>query len=416
MTALLLGVLALVSVAAAGGLSAIEAGVVSVNRIRLRHLVKSGDPRARRLARLLKGRERVFVAAGAGGSLFVAVAASLATAALGTSGSSRLVWPVVIVLTPLTYVVGRAAPRWYVRGRADTAMLHGAGLLAFVCALLSPLAAAVSWFARGLFRICRRPPRAIFPTREELQSVPAERGRLDPGRKRVEAMLGGLFKFGLTTAREVMIPMPDVVAVEENATVEELLALVRCEGHTRIPVFQGRVDQVIGFANVFDVLYDEAPKSAVRDYLRPIPVTPDTKRIDRLMVELQRQREAMAVVVNEFGACIGIVSLEDIIEEIMGEMTDEHEEDERRILVISPGVYDVDAKADIDDLNEELGLDLPKDGYETLAGLLLKRFGRIPRIGDATAVPGARFEVLDVYRYGIRRVRLTLGGDPGAPG
>jgi CBS domain containing-hemolysin-like protein len=288
-------------------------------------------------------------------------------------------------------------------------MLRGAGAVTAALWLFFPLTWLVSLLSGAFFRVIRRPPRAIFPSREEVAPRARDRGRGDSGRKRVEAMLGSVFHFSMTSAREVMIPLPDVVAVEESAPTEELLETVRREGHTRIPIFQERVDQVIGFVNVFDILHDPSPRSGVRDYLRPIPITPDSKRIDRLMVELQRQREPLAVVVNEFGTCVGIVSLEDIIEEIMGEITDEHEETERRIRMVSPGLYHVDAKTDMDDLNEELELDLPKEGYDTLGGLMLKRFGRIPKPGDSTVVRGVRFEVLEVYRYGVRRVKVTLG-------
>lgn len=404
-----LGVLA--ALLLAGALSGAEAGLTAVNRIHLRHLVKSGDPRAIRLARLLRDRERVFALTASSGVVLLAVAVSLAAAGLAFLGPGRSAAAATIVVGPLFYAGAKVIPRWYVRDRADSAMLRGASALAAAGWLLAPALWIVSGATRGFFRLVRRPPRSVFPVREEMAPRTRDRGRGDTGRRRVEAMLGSVLRFSMTSAREVMIPLPDVVAVEEHASVEDLLETVRREGHTRIPVYQERVDQIVGFVNVFDILHDPAPRSGVREYLRAIPITPDSKRIDRLMVELQRQREPLAVVVNEFGTCVGIVSLEDIIEEIMGEITDEHEETERRIHMLSPGVYQVDAKTDVDDINEELDLDLPKEGYDTVGGLLLKRFGRIPRAGEATAVRGVRFEVVEVYRYGVRSVKVSLGGD-----
>jgi CBS domain containing-hemolysin-like protein len=142
--------------------------------------------------------------------------------------------------------------------------------------------------------------------------------------------------------------------------------------------------------------------------MRPITLVPETKRIDRLMVEMQRRGESMVVVVNEFGSCTGIVTMEDIVEEIVGEMADEHEVGVKRIRRLDEGVYMVDALTDVDDVNEELALELPKLRYDTIGGLVMRRLGRIPREGDRFELSGTAFEVVEVYPYGVRTVKLTV--------
>jgi CBS domain containing-hemolysin-like protein len=217
-------------------------------------------------------------------------------------------------------------------------------------------------------------------------------------------MLQSILDFGQTTAREVMVPMPSVVSIEKDASLDLLRSVIRRRGVTRVPVFDRRVDRVAGVVHVFDVLLDPDAGEKVEDFMRPITLVPETKRIDRLMVEMQRRGESMVVVINEFGSCIGIVTME----EIMGEFADEHEVGVRRIRSLGGRTYIVDALTDIDDLNEELGLQLPKLRYDTVGGLVMRRLGRIPLEGETFEFSGVIFEVVEVYPFGVRTVKLTL--------
>jgi putative hemolysin len=141
--------------------------------------------------------------------------------------------------------------------------------------------------------------------------------------------------------------------------------------------------------------------------MRPIHIVPETTRIHHVLVDLQRRREAMALVVNEFGTCIGVVTLEDIVEEIMGELADEHEEVLPAIRRVRDG-YIVEASLDIDDLNQELGLSLAKDRYDTVGGLILGKLGRIPEVGETVRTDGVTLEVLAVHEYGLKRVKIRV--------
>jgi putative hemolysin len=167
------------------------------------------------------------------------------------------------------------------------------------------------------------------------------------------------------------------------------------------------VDAIVGLVNVFDVLYDRTPKADLAAYRRPIQVVPETSRINRVLVDLQRRRETMALVVNEFGALIGIVTVEDIVEEIMGELADEHEEAVRPIQPSGDG-FIVESSLDIDDLNEELGLSLRKDRYDTVGGLVLRRLGRIPAVGETVRLDNVEIEILAVHAYGLKRLKIRV--------
>jgi putative hemolysin len=244
-------------------------------------------------------------------------------------------------------------------------------------------------------------------TREDLK-VLAQDARDQAGPSHHEKrMLQSILDFRHTTTREVMVPMPSVVSIEREASDDMLRTIVKRHGYTRIPVYERRVDRVVGVVHVFDVLLNLDAGKSMEDYMRPITLVPETKPIDRLMVEMQGRGESMVVIVNEFGSCAGIVTMEDIVEEIMGELADDHEVGVKRIRSLGDGSYIVDALTDIDDLNEELGCDLPKLRYDTVGGLVMGRLGRIPQEGDRCALSGIEFEVVEAYPYGVRTVKLT---------
>lgn len=385
-----------------------ETGVVSLNRIRLRHMVRSGDKRAQKLSKLLVQQEGVLAATLIGTNLFNIVAAAVATALLGHRFGSTSPIVSTLIITPILVVFAEVIPKTYSRLRADTAMLGACGPLSIATFILTPFVRVTSFFVGTLFAVTGATKRSPFVTREELKSIvreSAERGTL---RLREHDMLQGVLDFSKTVVRDVMIPLREVASIEEKAGVNELEDLVRSRGHTRIPVYRERVDEVVGFINVFDVLYDEDLKDGVFRFIRPLPVVPEIKRLDRLLIEMLRARVPIALVVDELGTCVGIVTVEDIIGEIMGELVDEHDAIVEHIRALQDNEYMIDARTSIDDFNEHFKLDLPKEGYETVGGFIIKTLGRLPQKGETVTHGGAIFEVTDVHRYGIRKIKLML--------
>jgi putative hemolysin len=257
-----------------------------------------------------------------------------------------------------------------------------------------------------VFRLFRGRPRSLYTTREEIKLVLEESVENGELRRHEQEMLESTLDYATTIVREVMVPVSEVALLLETAHTRELIALARQLGHTRIPVYRERVDQIVGLVNVFDVLYDKQRKTFIRPYVRPARLVPDTKGIDELFLEMQRARESLTVVVNEFGACIGIVALEDIIEEIFGELSDEHEDATPEIQKKGPGRFRVSARTDIDDLNDETGLGIYKVGFETVGGYVLHRLGRIPRKGETFSDGDLTVHVIEADRYGVKTVEL----------
>ncbi len=399
-------VLLLIGAMAASALfSGLETGVVSLNRVRLRVRARRGDGMAATLLRLIERPERVLTTFLVGNTI-----CNIGSGALATYAATRLLGmaegpgsvAATATMTALLLVFSELAPKTYFRRRAEDAVPRFLWFVRGATWILAPIVLVATSLLRA---ITGRRGRHAFVTREELRQLVREtRGRLGMGEQR---MLESILEFGGTMTREVMIPLPDVVSLPETATPAELLDLVRRRRFTRIPVYRRRVDTLVGLVNVFDILYDAAPKATVGEYLRPMMVIPETSRIPRVLVELQRQRETMALVVNEFGSCIGIVSVEDIVEEIMGELADERKELTLPFQRIGDA-YVLDASLDIDELNQELGIALAKDRFDTVGGLVLRRLGRIPAVGERVRVGSLEFEVLAAHPYGLKRLRLRI--------
>lgn len=395
-----------ISILGAAVFNGAEMGLLSVNRLRLRQAVERGARGAALLQDLLARQEAFLATTLIAQNFFTVSGAAVATSLLEQRMGYAGALLAIVALTSAHVILAEIVPKAIFRQLADQLMPLLAPALRLAVALFSPV---VATFTAG-YRLFLPGPRSLFVTREELLLLVKEASREAGPRFRERKMLESVFDFSGTVAREVMIPLSELAIADEDAPAEAVLELVREHGHTRIPVYRHRPDRIAGFVNVFDILYDREPKPRVGDYRREIPIFPDSKRIDRLLRDLQARRVPMAAVVNEFGTIVGIVTVEDIIEEIMGELLDEHEEPAPKIRQVAPQAYLVDAHTDIDDLNEELGLDLPKERYDTIGGLLLKRFGRIPRPGETARIRGVLFRIEEAHDYGIRWVRLSLEG------
>jgi len=390
--------------------SAVEVAMISANRLKLRQQIKRGSSQAALALDVLREKEQALATTLVGVNV-----ANLGAAAFATILIERWLgfgWQATLLssfgMTLIILVFAEVVPKVWARHHAERFVIAVARPILATEQIFLPVTAIIRLYVRLLLRIMRRTTQKPFVTREELRLLVRDvKGDTGHGRKE-KMMLRSLLGFSETTVREVMVPMPEVASIERSSSVAMLRALAKRSGFTRIPVYERRIDKVVGVVNVYDVLLDPAPKDGLAAYVRPAKFVPETKRIDRLMVEMQREHQTLAIVVSEFASCVGIVTLEDIVEEIVGEISEEHEVGGRKIREVGPRTYVVDALTDIDDLNDELGLELPKGRFDTVAGLLLKHYGRIPRSGEVCEIGGLRIEVIDAYELGVRSVKLVL--------
>jgi CBS domain containing-hemolysin-like protein len=232
------------------------------------------------------------------------------------------------------------------------------------------------------------------------------------------ALLRTLVDFRETMVREVMTPRPDIVAVPAEATVEELRTLFREQQYSRMPVFQDSLDNVLGFVFVKDLIQQPAasdPKASITPLIRPSIFVPETKRVVELLREFQRNRLQAAVVVDEYGGTSGLVTLEDLIEEIVGEIRDEYDVEVEPVVDEGNGRYVFSGKAHVQELSERLHVASEGEGFETVGGFLLSRLGRVPAAGEHFEIDGLSIEVLEAERRRITRVRVAPAAAQPAP-
>jgi CBS domain containing-hemolysin-like protein len=227
-------------------------------------------------------------------------------------------------------------------------------------------------------------------------------------------MIESVFDFGDTIVREIMVPRIDIVAVSRQSSIDDAIAVFLRKGLSRVPVYESSLDNIVGTLFAKDMLKycgGQMKDQTVNAMIRPVPFVPETKLISELLKELQHRRTHMAIVVDEYGGTAGLVTLEDIVEEIVGEIHDEYEAVEKEIEQVGPNEVIVTGKVTLDQLNDALDLALDSGGeYDTVGGLIYNNLGRIPNPGDEVLVDGIVFHVISVHGRRIRQVRVVKIG------
>jgi CBS domain containing-hemolysin-like protein len=326
-------------------------------------------------------------------------------------GRQAALWA-TIILTPVMLILGEIVPKSLTQQRATAVALRTFDALRAAAWLLAPLVWAANALVAALLRsLGYRGRHDPFVSRDDLRLLfQVEPTGATDVKEEEREMIDGIFDLGETTVREIMVPLVDVLAVPEEATVEETVARIAESGHSRLPVYRERIDHVIGVVTALDILQRGATEEGVKALLRPAYYVPDTKRIDDLLREMQRQRIQLAVVVDEYGGSEGIVSVEDVVEQIVGEIEDEHTRVPSTLTSLPDGSYLVAARLGIDELNETLDWDLPKKDYETVGGLILSALGRIPRPGEQVVLDRYELSVVDADERRILKVKVKARG------
>ena len=398
--------------------SASETAFTSVSRIKLKNLVEEGDQKAAEIERLLAQPNSFLSTILIVNSVAVIVASSMATVlalrfstSLGELLSTVLISLVVLIfceITPKTAAVQNPL-RW---ARALLPLVKATAWL------LHPIVVVLSKITNFLVRMMGgQVKRGPFVTEEELRllvTVGEEEGVLEEDETE---MIHSIFEFADTTVREVMVPRIDMVTLESDATVNEAVDIAMEGGFSRIPVYEDTIDNIVGVLYTKDMLkqlregHENIP---IRTLVRPAYFVPETKKLDDLLREIRQRRIHMVIVIDEYGSVAGLVTIEDLVEEIVGDIRDEYDREENLYEKINQYEYIVDAKMSIDEFNELMETDLKNEDYDTLGGFLYAQLDKIPVPGDTITFENLTFTVMDTRGRRITKVRVELERDMNA--
>ncbi len=394
--------------------SATETALTSVSRHRVRHLADEGSSRARVLQRLHQDPNRMLSTVLVVNTLAL-ILASAASTLLGIRFLPRQ-WGVLgtflvdLILTLLLLVFSEVTPKTLAIRNAERVALAAAGPVDRVASGLRP----VLWFITIVSRWITggRAARGPYLTEEELISIvhfSEEQGVIEEEERE---MIAGIIEIGDKLVREVMVPRTDIIAVEKNAKIEDIVELIRTHGHSRIPVYEVHLDHIAGMVLAKDVLLAWARGErdlTIDRLLRSIEFTPESKKVDELLHEMQEKNVHMMAVVDEYGGTAGIVTHEDLIEEIVGEIRDEYDvEEEEPLTLISEREALVDARYPMEELNDKLNLGIQEsEEYDSVGGYVYSALGSIPEVGASFEGGRARWTVEQVNGQRILRVRVS---------
>jgi len=384
-------ILLVLLVGAAAFFAASEAAIVAMNRIRARALAEKNIRGSRALQRMVENRNRTLTSVLIGSTFVLLAADSVATALfIRWNVSNAAIWS-TIVMTVLLLIFGEILPKTIAVGSGDRTALRLAPILNFVTRVLSPVTRVFLWITDGLVRIFGGNPHAgPYVTEDDIKTIVNVGVEQNVLEEQERELIHSIIEFGDTIVREVMTPRTEMNAVAVTSSPRRALDLVIADGYSKLPVYDETIDNVIGVVHDRELLIalsnGTIASTSLRSLMRPVTLVPENKRISELLREMQRGKYSLAIVLDEYGGTAGLVTMEDLLEEIVGEIRDEHDEgEEEPIHRISDREAIVEAGTNIEDVNNALGIALPHEEFETIGGFTVGLFGRLPREGEEIA-------------------------------
>ncbi|MDT8423374.1 MAG: CNNM domain-containing protein [Desulfuromonadales bacterium] len=396
-----------------------ETALMAIDRLRVKYLVEKKTPGAVQLETMLLRPDRLLGAILIGNNLVNVAASVFAASLLVDLFGERGEVLTIAVLTPLLVLFAEICPKTYAARQAEKMSFLVLRPIAAVMWILSPVVALTTRLGAlltgGGARANTHEP---FMSHDEIRTMIAVGGESGVVAEEQHRMLHGIFELSQMQVRDVMIPRTEVVGIDLSSSFAEILELARASRHSRFPVFAGNLDNVVGIIHSKEILrYVDRPADFDLQKVTRAPYfVPESKRIEPLLQSFRRRRVHLAVVVDEYGGVEGIVTLEDVIEEIVGEIQDEYDADEVEVRDLGEGCYLIDGSAPLRALNRQFGLEFSEEHATTIAGLLLQTLGRIPAEGDRCYVGSIELVVLKLVDRRIEEIEMHLPSPLSPPG
>ena len=394
--------------------SSSETAFIALQRIRMEHMVSTKVSGADRVAKMLQRPEKLLSTILLGNNLVNTAAAALATAlAISIWGAEQGILIATIGITIILLIFCETTPKTIATQHAERLSIIFARPVEVISWLFTPFVVVLSWIASGFSKLAGGAPvPRSLASEEEIRTMISVGHREGTVEEAEAEMLHKVFDFGDRPVREVMVPRPEVVCIEQGSKLADFLALYAQSPLSRFPVYQDNMDNVVGILSVKDVLMAQAKgttndQSAVDDLVRPAYFTPETKHINELFAEMRDKNYRMCVVVDEFGGTAGIVSLSRLVEEIVGPVGDELAAVEKEYEAINAYTFQIDGSMRIEEANEEMQLELPEGDYETVAGFILNLLGYIPKQGEQLRYKDLKLVITKMRGVKIEEILLT---------
>jgi len=396
-----------------------ETAITAVSRLKIRHMVEKKVRGSKALQRLREYPSRLLGAVLIGNNIVNIGASALATSMiidyLTKIGLEKVSYSVGIATGIMTFVIlvfAEIIPKTIAIRNSDRMALIFAPFIDFLATVLQPIIQVLSWISAPFIMVfgARIPQQGPFLSREEVRlllAVSEKEGQIEEEER---DMISSIFEFGSTIAREVVTPKPDMVCIEVNEGIKNAVRTMIESGHSRIPVYEGTMDNILGVIYAKELLkaVDAGIGNlTIRDFLRPVLTIPESKKVDDLLHQMQAARMHIAITVDEYGTTTGLITLEDLMEEIIGEFHDEFEKEEKAFVQTDRNVWVVDARQRIADVNKELEINIPEGEYDTLSGFVFSLLGKLPIVGDEVKYDDIAISVERIHKRRILKVKIV---------
>ncbi|MDA8092080.1 MAG: hemolysin family protein [Nitrospiraceae bacterium] len=402
----------ILSILALAALSSVEASFIAANRYRIRSLIEKNDKRAIILKKILDHPDKLFSAVIVSANMLTIFATALGTLVAVKLLGSKGVIISTIVMTFLTVIFGELTPKTFAMAHADEFALSLSKPVQIYMKLIHPLV----WFFSHFLSLIgiKQEPLPSYLTVDEIKAaitIGEEAGTLEEEEKE---LLHRVFEFGDMMVSEVMVPRTEIVSISSMASTQEAMSLVKDEGYSRYPVIGESIDDISGILYIKDILIKMAEgkvkeDTPVTEIMREPYFVPENKMLSELLDEMQKRKFQIAIVIDEYGGTDGLITFEDIMEEIVGGLQDEFEEIEagREVEIIDERTFIVSGQTGMDEVNELVGADMKTAEFHTIGGFVFGLFGRLPKTGEQIRYQNLRFLILEMEERKISRVKIT---------
>jgi putative hemolysin len=399
----------LLGIALNGLFAGYETGFISVDKIRIRYLAEEEDDvRAKRLLRDIARPDSMLTV------VLIGTNVSLIFGTLALTKQIPQAWLSTLIATPMYLVFAEIIPKSVFRKHPTRLSLVFFPVIRFFEILLMPLTVPTVWCVKAMrfvMGVSSDSESSIMNSEDDLRNLideSAARGSIEKGEQK---MIHGVMNLQTTQAKEIMVPRTEIKALPVTATRDELIQMFQETGLTRILIYEDTIDTILGVANVYDVMQDfESETGSIESFVREVTHVPETKPIDDLLQVLKQRSEHLAIVTDEYGGTDGLITLEDVLEEIFGEIHDEHDEALEMIQKVGPRNYVVDARMPLEELSEAVNMDIADEEVETVGGWVMHMAGRIPTQGEKINYNDFRVVILEGNKKRVIKIRLDLLG------